>query len=77
MFTSSSSPYLRSVIDVATGRRLINDIHQDILCEPCFFDDLTYVQSILVKDTVTVSYVLGQGPQGDSPTPVGYSVLYK
>ncbi len=77
MFTSSNSPYLRSVVDVATGRRLPQDVHEDISSEQSFFDDVAYVQSLISKDTVTVSYVLGQGSRLNSPTLQGDSVLYK
>jgi hypothetical protein len=77
MFTSCSSPYLQAVVQVALNQSALASIHKDIQAEPGFLNDLAYVQSILSKDTVTVSYVLGQGSRVGSPTLQGYSVLYK
>lgn len=77
MFTSCSSPYLQAVVQVALNQSALASIHKDIQAEHGFLNDVAYVQSVLSKDTVTVSYVLGQGSRSGSPTLQGYSVLYK
>ena len=77
MFTSCSSPYTRAVVQVASGQVALDSVHQDIKAEPVFLNDVAFVVSALSKGTVTVSYVLGQGGQLNSPTLQGDSVLYK
>jgi len=77
MYTSSSSVYVRSVVQVAMHSDAIRAVHEDIVASPPFEEDVNYVRSLISKDTVTVTYQVGQDGSWFSPTPRTSGVLYK
>ena len=77
MYTSSSLVYVRSVVQVAMQPDAIRCVHEDIIASPSFEEDVVFVRSMLSKDTVTVTYQIGQDGSCSSPTPRTSGVLYK
>lgn len=55
----------------------IKCVHEDIIASPSFEEDVVFVRSMLSKDTVTVTYQIGQDGSCSSPTPCISGVLYK
>jgi hypothetical protein len=77
MFTSSSVPYIASVVKVAQSESCRETVHQDILALPGFFDDVLLMRSLLCNDITTLSCVVGQDGKLSSPISVQSGVLYK
>lgn len=77
MFTSSSVPYIASVVKVAQSELCRETVHQDILALPGFSSDVLLMRSLLCNDTTTLSYIVGQDGKLSSPISEQGGVLYK